>query len=100
MGDLRLIRLMRRRKNAIRTPDAALRQLSLYSDRLLFHAHPAQFADQPDDFIRISLLRRNVRGLLLFERHENVFLLPLSFDHGTLRLLQRSQNEGSTSLQL
>ena len=64
-----LIRLMRRRKNAIRTPDAALHQLCLYSVRLLFHSHPAQFADQPDEFIRLSLLRRNVRRLLLFERH-------------------------------
>jgi len=64
-----LIRLMRRRKNAIRTPDAALHQLCLYSVRLLSHAHPAQFADQPDEFIRLSLLRRNVRKLLLFERH-------------------------------
>src|SRR5262249_25256144 len=64
-----LIRLMRRRKNAIRTPDAALRQLRLYSVRLLFHAHPAQFPDQPDELIRPSLLRRNIRRLLLFERH-------------------------------
>ena len=63
-----LIRLMRRRKNAIRAPDAALRQLRLYSVRLLLHSHPAQFADQPDEFI-LSLLGRNVRRLLLFEKH-------------------------------
>src|SRR5262249_3385712 len=64
-----LIRLMRRRTHAICTLEAALRQLRLYSVRLLFHAHPAQFADQPDEFIRLSLLRRNFRRLLLFERH-------------------------------
>jgi hypothetical protein len=40
-----LVRLVRRRKHAIRTLDVALRQLRPYSLRLLFHAHPAQFAD-------------------------------------------------------
>ena len=64
-----LVRLMRRRKHAIRTTDSALRQLRLYSVRLLFHAHPAQFADQFDELVRRSLICRNVRSLLLFERH-------------------------------
>ena len=47
------IRLARYREYAVCRPGAAVHQLRLYPLRLLFQAHPAQFADQPDEFVRL-----------------------------------------------
>jgi hypothetical protein len=63
-----LVRFTRRCKHALRQLDIAAVELRLCSLRFLFHAHPAQFSNEPDQLVRF-LSWRLVGELLLFARH-------------------------------
>src|SRR5262249_35624909 len=66
----RLVRFARRYEDAVRRSDTAAVQLTLHALRFLFHAHPAQFSNQPDQLVRL-LSCRPVGRLLLFARHSH-----------------------------
>src|SRR6516164_6617321 len=62
------IRFSRRGNHAVAV-GAMTRQFSLQPLRLVFQAHPAQFANAPDEIIRPALVFRGIVVLWLFERH-------------------------------
>jgi hypothetical protein len=91
---LALVRLAGCRDHAVRRPSTALRQLRLYSLRLLFHSYPAQFSNQLDELVRL-LPRRHIGGPLLFGRRFHGRFSSLVFLVITCCTpLQRSRNEG------
>src|SRR6516162_687703 len=62
------IRFSRRRNHAVAV-GAMTRQFSLQPLRFVFQAHPAQFANAPDEIIGPALVFRGIVVLWGFERH-------------------------------
>ena len=55
-----------------------LHQLLYQGLGFIFHSHPTQFANKPNELVRCWLVRRGFSSLLLCKRHFRAFSLKLS----------------------